>query len=241
MGVGEDRGWRVTQCGETSRSRIRSQSVYTTTTLFFQEWLLPSSLRVCIFIIQRKTKVAIIEMCRKIEILLITSTLVLTVHSDYVFKCYMCTSLTNEGCDYAMSATSSLHPVECTKNNMIHWQRIILQNKQLNPFAKIFDADMPNYTYHQNIPLACAKVILNVENQEKPVTIRTCQTAKTENIDPCKTINQKLKENSLGIMEQCSLCVKDACNDSIVLSSEIIYILATLLGILMHVAFYSWA
>ncbi|XP_020281793.1 uncharacterized protein LOC109853786 isoform X3 [Pseudomyrmex gracilis] len=163
------------------------------------------------------------------------------VYVYYVFKCYMCTSLTNEGCDYAMSATSSLHPVECTKNNMIHWQRIILQNKQLNPFAKIFDADMPNYTYHQNIPLACAKVILNVENQEKPVTIRTCQTAKTENIDPCKTINQKLKENSLGIMEQCSLCVKDACNDSIVLSSEIIYILATLLGILMHVAFYSWA
>lgn len=71
------------------------------------------------------------------------------------------------------------------------------------------------------------------------VIVRTCQMAKTESVDPCNVMEMRLKTDQLGKVEQCALCLKDACNGTMGLSSEIFYIILSFLSIL--VAFYHWA
>ncbi|XP_018359934.1 PREDICTED: uncharacterized protein LOC108759133 isoform X2 [Trachymyrmex cornetzi] len=172
-------------------------------------------------------------MPRVIATLLFTSIFIITVYSD-VLKCYMCTSLSNDGCDSDMR-TNSLQPLECTSNNMVEWQRSIQQHNVLNPLARLFEVDDMSQ-YYQGSPkdTACAKMVIKIAKQD--VTVRTCQTAKTEVIDPCKTMEEKLKVSSLGKMEQCALCLKDACNGTMSLSSKIFYTFLSLFSTL--IAFY---
>ncbi|KYN22441.1 hypothetical protein ALC57_05160, partial [Trachymyrmex cornetzi] len=160
-----------------------------------------------------------------------------------VLKCYMCTSLSNDGCDSDMR-TNSLQPLECTSNNMVEWQRSIQQHNVLNPLARLFEVDDMSQ-YYQGSPkdTACAKMVIKNKYimyiflvAKQDVTVRTCQTAKTEVIDPCKTMEEKLKVSSLGKMEQCALCLKDACNGTMSLSSKIFYTFLSLFSTL--IAFY---
>ncbi|GAB1860245.1 Protein quiver [Camponotus japonicus] len=176
-------------------------------------------------------------MLRRITILLIVSAFVVAVHSD-VLKCYVCTSLTNEGCNSTLT-TTSLQPVECTVRKMVEWQTVIKQHRILKSIVRIFEVDETPHLHVTPSNMACAKTIINVHNQE--VTLRMCQTAKTESLDPCFTMEKTIWENQLGKMEQCELCLKDACNGMTAISPEIFYTLLSFLGALIHVAFYHWA
>ncbi|KAH0949022.1 hypothetical protein HN011_009100 [Eciton burchellii] len=168
-------------------------------------------------------------MHRRIAILFIASALIVMVHSD-VLKCYMCTSLSKD-CESNMVG-KSVQPVECTWDKMFQWQKNIGQHKILSSIAHLFEVDETFQHYPSPPSMACAKMILDVRNTN--VTVRTCQTAKTEILDPCEVMKRKLKEDLLGTMKQCTLCKEDACNSTASLSPEIFYILS-FLGILLHV------
>ncbi|XP_018308915.1 uncharacterized protein [Mycetomoellerius zeteki] len=172
-------------------------------------------------------------MSRVIATLLFASIFIITVYSD-VLKCYMCTSLTNEDCGSDMT-TNLLQPMECTGNKMVEWQRSIQQHNVLNPLARLFEVD-DMLQHYQSPPkdTACAKMVIKIAKQN--VIIRTCQTAKTELIDPCKTMEEKLKVSMLGKMEQCAICLKNACNGTTSISSKIFYTFLSLFITL--VAFY---
>ncbi|EZA46964.1 hypothetical protein X777_00556 [Ooceraea biroi] len=143
----------------------------------------------------------------------------------------MCTSLSNEACGSDMVG-KSLQPVECTGTKMLDWQTSIKQHNVLKLIAHLFEVD-DTFQHYQRAPqdMACAKMILDVANTN--VTVRTCQAAKTEILDPCKAMKGKLKEGLLGTMKQCTLCVEEACNGTTSLSPGIFYIL---FGTLLHVA-----
>ncbi|XP_018308914.1 uncharacterized protein [Mycetomoellerius zeteki] len=173
-------------------------------------------------------------MSRVIATLLFASIFIITVYSEDVLKCYMCTSLTNEDCGSDMT-TNLLQPMECTGNKMVEWQRSIQQHNVLNPLARLFEVD-DMLQHYQSPPkdTACAKMVIKIAKQN--VIIRTCQTAKTELIDPCKTMEEKLKVSMLGKMEQCAICLKNACNGTTSISSKIFYTFLSLFITL--VAFY---
>ncbi|XP_018402692.1 PREDICTED: uncharacterized protein LOC108779727 [Cyphomyrmex costatus] len=174
-------------------------------------------------------------MPRVITILLITSIFIITVYSEDVLKCYMCTSLSNEGCGSDMTM-NSLQPVECTGNKIVEWQRSIQQHKILSPVARLFEVDDMLQQHYQGSPkdTACAKMVMNIAKRD--IIIRTCQTAKTELIDPCKTMADKLSGNLIGKMEQCALCHKDACNGTTSISSKILYTFLSFISTI--IAFY---
>ncbi|KYQ51645.1 hypothetical protein ALC60_09232, partial [Trachymyrmex zeteki] len=164
--------------------------------------------------------------------------------TEDVLKCYMCTSLTNEDCGSDMT-TNLLQPMECTGNKMVEWQRSIQQHNVLNPLARLFEVD-DMLQHYQSPPkdTACAKMVIKIQANiiyiflvaKQNVIIRTCQTAKTELIDPCKTMEEKLKVSMLGKMEQCAICLKNACNGTTSISSKIFYTFLSLFITL--VAFY---
>ncbi|KAG7205530.1 hypothetical protein KM043_007508 [Ampulex compressa] len=165
--------------------------------------------------------------------------LVLAVRSDETLKCYMCTSLTNEGCGTDPKA-HNLEPVECTLSKMGEWQRNIQQHNILNSIASIFEVDnTQNYPVSAPKDLACAKMVLKVAGQD--VTVRSCQIAKTETIDPCKAIQGKLSNNLLGSMEHCDLCQEEACNGSTLPSPRVFYALLSVLGSLLVGTLYQGA
>ncbi|XP_029660216.1 uncharacterized protein LOC115233777 [Formica exsecta] len=178
-------------------------------------------------------------MHRRITILLIASALVVAVHSD-VLKCYMCTSLSDEGCGSAFN--NSLQPVECTVNKIFEWQRDLQQHRTLSKIVSLFGIDEA-LQHSQRTPqnMACAKMVLNVDKVDKEVIVRTCQTNKTDHIDPCTVMEGKIQKDQLGMMKNCDLCHEDACNGTTVVSPEIFYALLSLLGALINVAFYHWA
>nr|XP_012235614.1 PREDICTED: uncharacterized protein LOC105679884 [Linepithema humile] len=173
-------------------------------------------------------------MHRRIAILLIASALVVKVYSENVLKCYMCTSLSDENCGSGLTV-HSLHPVECTLPKMIEWQRIIKQHNIPRSFAPLFEVAESLQNYRTPHHMACAKMVLYVGDQN--VTVRTCQMAETEAVYPCQAMNKTLK-NRMVRMEQCSLCLKEACNGTIFPSPEIFYIFLTFLGTLIYAAFY---
>ncbi|XP_076246736.1 uncharacterized protein LOC143186826 [Calliopsis andreniformis] len=175
-------------------------------------------------------------MHRGIVVLVVNLALVLVVRSDEHLKCYMCTSLTNRGCDTDPGA-HNIEPVECTLSHMDDWQRTLKQHNTLNAISHIFDVDTSQH-YQAAAPMACAKMILRVKKQE--ITVRSCQTAKTETIDPCKAIQGKYS-NDFSKLEVCDLCMHDACNDSIRTSPRILFILVSVVGTIALGAFYNGA
>lgn len=66
----------------------------------------------------------------------------------------------------------------------------------------------------------------------RTVTVRSCQAAKTENIDPCKAMEVMLGANNYKV-EFCELCMEDACNSSIAISPKIFLTLLSVLGVLV--------
>lgn len=179
----------------------------------------------------------------------------------------MCTSLSDEGCGSAFN--NSLQPVECTVNKIFEWQRDLQQHRTLSKIVSLFGIDEA-LQHSQRTPqnMACAKMVLNgklplemftywdvsrtinvksamyfftVDKVDKEVIVRTCQTNKTDHIDPCTVMEGKIQKGQLGMMKNCDLCHEDACNGTTVVSPEIFYALLSLLGALIHVAFYHWA
>lgn len=166
-------------------------------------------------------------MHRKLAVLTVILALVLVVRSDQSLKCYMCTSLMNEGCETDPKA-HNLEPVECTLGQMVDWQRNVQQHNVLNAISGIFEVDnLQHYQATAPRDMACAKMVLKVAG--KDVTVRSCQTAKTENIDPCKSIRSKFSNDFLNL-EHCDLCMHDACNSSVVSSPRVLFILLSVLG-----------
>ncbi|XP_014467811.1 PREDICTED: uncharacterized protein LOC106740859 isoform X2 [Dinoponera quadriceps] len=155
----------------------------------------------------------------------------------------MCTSLSDKGCGSELTTDlqPNLQPEECTGTKMREWQLKIKQHKILNLTTWFFDMDegLQDYRNFPNMNMACSKMTLHILKQD--VTIRTCQTAKTESIDPCKTIEGKLENNQHIEMNKCDLCLTDACNNATFISPYILYILLSFLGSFVHVAFYRLA
>ncbi|XP_076173200.1 UPAR/Ly6 domain-containing protein CG9338 [Ptiloglossa arizonensis] len=173
-------------------------------------------------------------MHRRIPVLIVGLALVLVVRSDEPLKCYMCTSLTNPGCDTDPKA-HNIEPVECTLTHMADWQGTVNQNNDLKAISHIFEVD--NFQHSQSPgPMACAKMVLKVNKAE--VIVRNCQTAKTETIDPCKAIQGKFSNE---IMQHCDLCMHDACNGSIAPTARILLVLLSLVGSVILGAIYNGA
>lgn len=78
----------------------------------------------------------------------------------------------------------------------------------------------------------------SVNNRD--VTVRTCQTAKTETIDPCKAIEGKVT-NNIHDLQSCQLCEQDACNGSISVSPRILLPLLSIIGAIAFASFYKTA
>ncbi|XP_011698825.1 PREDICTED: uncharacterized protein LOC105456462 [Wasmannia auropunctata] len=145
---------------------------------------------------------------------------VIMVHSEHALKCYMCTSLSNEGCGLDFT-TNSLQPVECTNSNIMEWQGRIRQHNNFTSMEWLFNDNISQQSILQD--MACSKIILNIG--KKDVVIRMC---KSKLNNPCKTMEEKQKSN-VRKMEQCELCFKDACNSTTFLSSKIFYIFLSFL------------
>ncbi|XP_029174930.1 uncharacterized protein LOC114943434 [Nylanderia fulva] len=181
-------------------------------------------------------------MQRRIMILLVASALILAVQSANPLRCYSCISLHDKNCNSSISETNSLQVKDCTIPNLREWQTGISKHATLGVISQYFYVDDPrqpvDYQTHI-IPMACAKIDLKINN--KDVTIRTCQTAKTKDADPCEKMRREIHKKNLATVEQCHLCVTDICNGSTLLSPEIFYILLSFLGAFIHVAFYYWA
>ncbi|XP_025988860.1 uncharacterized protein LOC105195946 isoform X2 [Solenopsis invicta] len=172
-------------------------------------------------------------MLRIIAVLFLVSTFILTVQTDNVLKCYMCNSLSNESCGSDMTM-SLLQAVECTDNKIRDWQRSIQQHNDLKSIVQLFAFDEISQHYSAT-PIACAKVILNIAKRD--VVVRTCQKTKTHN-DLCKKMKEKLKDDSSIKMEQCAICHRDACNNTMFLFPEIFYIFMSFFCSL--ITFYRW-
>lgn len=71
------------------------------------------------------------------------------------------------------------------------------------------------------------------------ITMRSCQTAKTETFDPCKSINAMIPNDKK--LEFCELCTEDACNSSITISPTISFTLLSALGAVVLGCFYNSA
>lgn len=78
----------------------------------------------------------------------------------------------------------------------------------------------------------------SVNNRD--VTVRTCQTAKMETIDPCKAIKSKVI-NNIHDLKSCDLCQQDACNGSISVSPRILLPLLSTIGAIAFASFYKTA
>ncbi|XP_076752419.1 UPAR/Ly6 domain-containing protein CG9338 [Xylocopa sonorina] len=167
-------------------------------------------------------------MYRRISVLIVGLALVSVVRSEENLKCYMCTSLTHTGCDKDPQASNIL-PVECTLNHMEEWEQKMKDHQIFGSMPAIFEVD--NSQHHPvAVPMACAKMVIKVNLKE--VVIRTCQTAKTETLDPCRAISGKLP-GSISSLEQCELCSQDACNSSIQISPTIFLTLLSTLGAML--------
>ncbi|XP_076686472.1 UPAR/Ly6 domain-containing protein CG9338 [Andrena cerasifolii] len=174
-------------------------------------------------------------MHRRIAVLIVSLALVSVVRSVEILKCYMCTSLTNPGCDTDPKA-HNIEPVECTLNHMGELQRTVQQHSGLSAISYIFDVD--NSQHHPTAgPVACAKMVLKVNKQD--VIVRNCQTAKTETIDPCKAIEGKFSNNYS--LQHCELCSHDACNGSMGVSPKILFVLLSAVGTVILGALYNSA
>ncbi|XP_015178577.1 PREDICTED: uncharacterized protein LOC107067502 [Polistes dominula] len=152
--------------------------------------------------------------------------LVLAVRSDDALKCYMCTSVTDKDCGNEITKSKAIEPMECTMEKMTKWQRSIQQNKILTPIFSIFAVDDPQHDQSMLKNMACAKVDVKIKDYDKLVTIRSCQTAQAENVDPCTSIEGKLQ----GGMEFCGLCEENGCNGSMTISPRINHIIFIVLG-----------
>ncbi|KAL2735564.1 hypothetical protein V1478_003204, partial [Vespula squamosa] len=146
------------------------------------------------------------------------------LQSHDILKCYMCTSVTDKDCGDDIIKSQTIKPMECTMEEMTKWQNIIQQNKLLTPIFSIFAVDNPQQNKKILKNMACAKVDTKIQGQDKIVTIRSCQTAQAENVDPCTSIEGKL----YGGMEYCGLCEENGCNDSITISPSISNIIFTI-------------
>ncbi|XP_043501035.1 uncharacterized protein LOC122523393 [Polistes fuscatus] len=167
-------------------------------------------------------------MHRNVAILFVVlASLVLAVRSDEALKCYMCTSVTDKDCGNDIIKSKTIEPIECTMEKMTKWQRSIQQNKLLTPIFSIFAVDDPQHDQSLLKNMACAKVdVKSKDNENKLLTIRSCQTAQAENVDPCTSIEGKLQ----GAMEFCGLCEENGCNGSMTISPRINHIILTVLG-----------
>ncbi|XP_012272912.1 uncharacterized protein LOC105695692 [Orussus abietinus] len=146
--------------------------------------------------------------------------LALSVGSGVAINCYMCNSVTNAACGKDLDK-AELEPVECTAAKMNSWYAKTQDNPILKSIAHLFEVDTPKH-YQTVLPdMSCAKMDLTVGGRE--VTIRSCQTAKTESIDPCKVISSKLSESVVGAavasVDYCGLCEHDGCNGARALSA----------------------
>ncbi|KAK1132009.1 hypothetical protein K0M31_016151 [Melipona bicolor] len=141
----------------------------------------------------------------------------------------MCASIKTSGCETDPQA-HNIQLAECTLNSMVDWKHNIQQHTILSSIAPIFDVDN---SHHPSVApmMACAKMIIRVANNQN-VTVRSCQAAKTENIDPCKTMERMLAVNNYKL-EFCELCTEDACNSSIAISPKIFLTLLSVLGVLV--------
>ncbi|XP_032668598.1 uncharacterized protein LOC116842886 isoform X2 [Odontomachus brunneus] len=150
----------------------------------------------------------------------------------------MCTSLSDKECGSELVPSSTVKPIECTVNNMREWyNKKIKQHNVLDSIKWLFDVEeIQHQDTYQSPKMACSKMTLNVENQD--VIIRTCQTAKTDNFDPCQIMEGKLDSHQLVKMDKCSLCLREACNSTTVMSPDILYIFLSFLGSLIYIALY---
>nr|XP_033340618.1 uncharacterized protein LOC117228753 [Megalopta genalis] len=174
-------------------------------------------------------------MQRRIAVLIVGLALVSVVRSDDL-KCYMCTSLTEPHCVSDPKA-HNIELLECTLTHMYDFQRTLQKQNVSNVISHIFDVDHSSKYPHVG-PMACAKMVLKVNKKE--VTVRNCQTRKTETIDPCKAIQGKMNDDSSSL-EHCDLCMQDACNTSTGLSPRIFVTLLSLAGTVIVGGFYNGA
>ncbi|XP_076662104.1 uncharacterized protein LOC143365638 [Halictus rubicundus] len=178
----------------------------------------------------------------RIAVIIVGLALVSVVRSDTNLKCYMCTSLINPHCASDPKG-HNIELAECTLSRMSEWQRTIHQHNSSSQhnissvISHIFDVDHSR-NFKPVAPMACAKVVLKVNKQE--VTVRNCQPAKTDTIDPCKSIQGKANGESSSL-EHCDLCTHDACNTSPGLSPRIFVTLLSLVGTVILGGFYNGA
>ncbi|XP_043591399.1 uncharacterized protein LOC122571554 isoform X1 [Bombus pyrosoma] len=173
-------------------------------------------------------------MYRRILVLIVSLAFVLTARADKNVRCYVCTSLTHPNCETDPKA-HNLELDECTLNHMVDWKLKIQQHKALEWAASIFDVD--NLDPEPVALMACAKMIFKDKYQN--ITMRSCQTAKTETFDPCKSINTMIPNDKK--LEFCELCTEDACNSSITMSPIISFTLLSALGAVVLGCFYNSA
>ncbi|XP_076303556.1 uncharacterized protein LOC143221846 [Lasioglossum baleicum] len=174
----------------------------------------------------------------RIAVIIVGLALVSVVRSDTNLKCYMCTTSTNPHCASDPKA-HGIQLVECTLKLMSEWRDTLQHNKNVSAVvAKIFDVDHPT-DFNHVAPMTCAKVVLKVNKKE--VTLRNCQIAKTETLDPCKSIQRQVNSNSSSSLEHCELCTHDACNTSPGLSSRIFVTLLSFVGAVILGGFYNGA
>lgn len=166
-------------------------------------------------------------------VFIVVFALVVAVRSEDPVKCYMCATLINENCRDPKA--HDMEPVECTFQEMATWQKSIQSHKLLSPIANIFSVDIIQDHHKMPTDAACAKMDFKVGNQD--VTVRSCQSAKAENVDPCKVMEDKLSGNMFSL-DYCGLCTEDACNSSVASSPTILYTLFSVFASVMLAAFF---
>lgn len=104
---------------------------------------------------------------------------------------------------------------------------------------------LPNYLITNYPSNECKRrnFYLCLLDKYQNITMRSCQTAKTETVDPCKSINAMIPTLTTDDkkLEFCELCTEDACNSSITISPTISFTLLSALGAVILGCFYNSA
>ncbi|XP_043271376.1 uncharacterized protein [Venturia canescens] len=183
----------------------------------------------------------------KIYLPAVALVLALAVTSADALRCYECKSVgstANDECSGEMLKKTDQRPIECSVDTMIAWHNRAKEDYTLNPISNVFEVFNHNngMSHHRDphTPMACVKIDLKVDNQ--PVTLRTCQTAKTAEVDPCKATRDKISKmhRSSTVVVDCNMCETDECNGSYALSPTMIMAMVPLIGsILMSLGYSS--
>ncbi|XP_051170014.1 uncharacterized protein LOC127287230 [Leptopilina boulardi] len=123
-------------------------------------------------------------------------------------KCYTCEHTGKSTDDNNCLTLANLQPSMCSNQIM---RLTATHNALPMEIKRLLEVDIPPDS-QQNVEYSCVKLVITGNEGRNNYTIRTCQTAPTEQMKFCNTANNQLRMNNNFGVSFCDECRKDECN-----------------------------